>query len=144
LTPRQLYVDEDPHKDLAPRLTDVGHFAVSTLQLGLKGHSDPWQLAFAARERRIFVTCNFKHFEMLHEAWTSWSAEWGIESRVRHSGILVIPNGSEITVDQMIAIVAEILDRESDLNNRLFRWRPSTGWRELYPGVRAASSDSST
>jgi hypothetical protein len=139
LTPRQLYVDEDPHKDLAPRLSEVGHLADSTMQLGLKGRSDPWQLAFAARERRTFVTCNFKHFEMLHEAWTSWSAEWGIGPDVPHAGILIIPNGREISLDQMVAIVAEILERESSLDNRLFRWRQSTRWLDLFPGARQAT-----
>jgi hypothetical protein len=139
-----LYVDEDPHKDVAPRLTELGHQAVTTLQLGLKGRSDPWQLAFSAREHRILVTCNFKHFEMLHEAWTSWSAEWRVESQFRHPGILVIPNGSEISIDLMVAIVAEILERESDLDNRLFRWRRSTGWVELHPESLPPANDSAT
>jgi hypothetical protein len=143
LTSRQIYVDEDPHKDLAPRLTDIGHAAVSTEQLGFKGRSDPWQLAFAAREQRIFVTCNYKDFYMLHEAWTSWSTEWGIEERVRHAGILVIPNGSEVTLDLMVDIVAEILERESAPDNRFFRWRRSTEWIELFPGTDFASPDSS-
>src|SRR5262249_29968822 len=98
----------------------------------------PWQFAFAARERRVFITCNFKHFEMLHEAWTSWSAEWGIRSRVSHAGILVIPNGSEIALEQMVAIVVEILDRERNLDNGLFHWRHSTGWVELYRVVSNA------
>jgi hypothetical protein len=144
LTPRRVYVDEDPHKDVAPRLTDIGHAAVSTVQLGFKGRSDPWQLAFAARERRIFVTCNFKDFSMLHEAWTSWSTEWGIETRVPHAGILVIPNGSEIALNQMVDVVADLFEQEGMLDNRFFRWRGSTGWRELFPAMYSPPSDDST
>ena len=75
---------------------------------------------------------------MLHEAWTSWSAEWGIGVQVPHAGILVIPNSSEITLDLMVAIIAEILNQESSLDNRLFRWRRSTGWLELFPGTQSA------
>jgi hypothetical protein len=143
LTARSLYADEDPSQDLAPRLTDIGHTAASTNGLGFNGRSDPWQLAYAARERRIFVTCNYKHFEMLHEAWTYWLSEWGIAAQVPHTGILVIPNGSDISLDQMVAIVAEILEKESKLDNRMFRWRPSTGWLELFPGRQSTPTDAS-
>jgi hypothetical protein len=143
LTPRLLYVDEDPHKDLAPHLTDVGHAAVSTNERGHMGRSDPWQLAVAARERRVFITCNFDDFRLLHEAWTSWSTEWGIESRVRHAGILVIPNGNEMMLGQMVDIVVEILEQESTLDNRLFRWRRSIEWLEVFPVTQWASPDPS-
>jgi hypothetical protein len=128
---RRIYADEDPTEELTVRLHADGHAAISVREMGHKGRTDPWQLAYAARERRILITCNYKHFEMLHEAWTSWSAEWEIAARVPHSGILVIPNGREISIDKMVEIVREILAQESDLNNRYFRWRHSTGWQEL-------------
>jgi hypothetical protein len=141
---RRIYADEDPTEELAIRLRGECHDAISVRQMGHKGRTDPWQLTYAARERRIFITCNFKHFELLHEAWTSWSAEWGIDAEVPHAGILVIPNGSEISLHQMVAIVVEILERESSLDNRLFRWRRSTGWIELFPGTRFATPGPST
>src|SRR5262245_17111277 len=127
---RRVYADEDPAEELAVRLRDDGHDSISVRQMGHKGRTDPWHLAYAARERRILITCNYKHFEMLHEAWTSWSEEWGIAARVPHGGILIIPNGREISVEEMVKIVREILAQENELNNRLFRWRRSTGWRE--------------
>jgi len=50
LTAGRLYIDEDPKQELAAWLSDFGHESVSTTQLGHKGRTDPWQLAFAAGE----------------------------------------------------------------------------------------------
>jgi hypothetical protein len=131
LTSWRLYIDEDPKQELAALLTDIGHESVSTAQLGHKGKSDPWQLAFAARERRIFVTCNSKDFVVLHEAWTSWSSEWGITDRVSHAGILLIPQHPSIPPSMIVTAIDELVRREESLSNRLFRWRPAIGWQEL-------------
>jgi hypothetical protein len=131
LTPGRLDIDEDPKQELAAWLTDVGHESVSTTQLGHKGKSDPWQLAFAAREGRTFVTCNSKDFVMLHEAWTSWSSEWGIVDHVAHAGILLIPQHPSIPPPMIVSAIDELIRREESLSNRLFDWRPAAGWREL-------------
>lgn len=128
---RLLYIDEDPSEQLAVLLRADRDDAVTTRERGHKGRTDPWQLAFAARQQRIFVTCNFKDFEMLHEAWLSWSHEWGIRGSVAHPGILILPNGRELLVDQMQSIVRELMDREASLHNRFFRWRRLTGWQDL-------------
>jgi hypothetical protein len=136
LTPGRFYIDEDPDQGLAPLLTGIGHGAVSTNELGHKGRTDLWQLAFAARERRTLVTCNIDDFEMLHDAWASWSREWGIGQRVAHAGILLIPQRPDITLFTVISAIDELLRREDSLDYRLFRWRLSTGWVELFPGAR--------
>lgn len=77
---------------------------------------------------------------MLHDAWTSWSADWGVYESVRHAGILIIPSGNEIGLKQTVAIVDETLTSNPDLANRLFRWRHSTRWSELCPGRRNEAS----
>jgi hypothetical protein len=41
LIPGRFYIDEDPQQDLAHWLSDVGHEAVSTTQLGHKGKAIP-------------------------------------------------------------------------------------------------------
>jgi predicted nuclease of predicted toxin-antitoxin system len=55
---RRIYADEDPTEELAERLRGEGHDAITVRQMGHKGRTDPWQLAYAAREQRILITCN--------------------------------------------------------------------------------------
>jgi hypothetical protein len=131
LSPGRLYIDEDPDQQLAPLLTTIGHDAVSTSQLGNKGRKDSWQLAFAAHERRTLVTCNIRDFVMLHEAWTSWSQEWRVDTQFPHAGILLIPQRPSIPSSLIVTTIDELLRNEETIANRLFRWRPTTGWQEV-------------
>jgi hypothetical protein len=74
-------------------------------------------------------------FVMLHEAWLLWSHAWGVQQATGHSGILIIPNGSEVGIDQMVLIIHEMAQRSDILSNTLFRWREVTGWRVIEPNL---------
>jgi len=121
------YVDEDTTEHLVPALEAFDYDAISTRQMGFKGTSDPRQLAFAAHEQRIFITGNLRHYEMLHEAWTTWPRNWSIDAPPSHAGILVVPNGREILLEQIVVILREIVP----LSNRMFFWKAPGGWREI-------------
>lgn len=140
MTPRRFYIDEDPPEALSEELRALGHDAVNTRELGHKGRRDPWQLAFAARERRIFVTCNHKHFAMLHEAWQLWARDWGATSQAIHAGVLVVPNANSVRVPAMVAMIQEIISTEPILENRMLHWRLASGWAEIRPDLSPSRS----
>jgi hypothetical protein len=132
---RRFYVDEDASEDVVPGLRNLGYDVTSTRELGHKGWKDPRQLAFAARDQRTLVTCNAQDFVMLHEAWLLWSQEWDVRQANGHAGILIIPNGSEASIDQMIEVIHEMAQRRVVLSNTLFRWRDVTGWKAIEPNL---------
>jgi hypothetical protein len=126
-----IYVDEDAPVELARALQTIGLHAVATEQAGNKGLRDAEQLAYAWQAGMIFVTCNFKDFALLHEAWSLWPGTWGVASdALAHQGILVIPNGSRAQAPQMAVLIQQFFDSGQRPRNRFFRWRPTTGWRE--------------
>jgi hypothetical protein len=131
LKQQRLYIDEDPPEALSKELRALGHDAVNTRELGYKGRHDPWQLAFAALERRIFVTCNFRDFAMLHEAWLLWSGEWRLAPKTAHSGVVVLPNDGRTLLPMLVQLVQEVANLEQSLENRLLYWRRGSGWNEI-------------
>jgi len=129
----RFYVDEDPHQRLAGNLRPLGFDALATVEAGNKGLSDPRQLAFATDEARTLITCNRDDFELLHEALVLWSRRPEHEGSRAHSGILIIPSGNLLRLPEATQVIAEFARRpEADaMNDRLFVWERSTGWREL-------------
>jgi len=68
----RLYIDEDPDQQLALLLTPIRHDTALTSQLGNKGRTDVWQLAFAAREQRALITGNIRY--------SSYDTTWKLTS----------------------------------------------------------------
>lgn len=133
MAPR-LYVDEDPHQNLAINLRSLGQDAISTREAGNKGLSDARQPVFATEQNRAIITCNAKHFELLHEALVLWWRRFGSSGGAPHAGILIVPSGSLIDLVRTTQVVAEFVQRpESDaLAGRLFEWQQRTGWQERH------------
>ncbi len=77
----RFYTDEDVYGTTAGALRSVGFDAVSTPESGRLCESDESQLAWAAQERRTFVTFNVGHFAAMHARW--------VQQRRRHAGIVV-------------------------------------------------------
>jgi hypothetical protein len=125
------YLDENVSERLATGLNALGHDAVTTAELGRKGATDVSQLSFAARERRILITYDTDHFEMLHEAWRSWSHDWGVQDRIRHAGILRLPDPGILPVPDATRVVIDLLKRIEAVENRLFVWLTTSGWQEI-------------
>jgi len=124
-------LDENVSERLADALRVLGHAVATTVELGRKGATDVDQLSFAARSRRVFVTYNAGHFEMLHEAWRTWSTDWSVADRVHHAGILLVPDPGVLPNADAARVIHELLSRTDDVRNRLFAWDVALGWQEL-------------
>ena len=126
-----LYLDENVSEALATSLHAFGYDAITTAGLGRKGASDVSQLSFAAWTRRVLITYDFGHYAMLHEAWQTWAQDWGVSDRVRHPGILILPDPGLLPVADAARVVDELLTDTGTVENRLFQWKVSTGWHAI-------------
>ena len=124
-------LDENVSESLAPALQSLGHDAVTTTGLGRKGATDVSQLSYAARTRRVLITHDARHYAMLHEAWQTWSRDWGVSDRVRHPGILFLPDPGILSIEDAPSLVDDLLSTVESVENHLFAWKRSSGWLEL-------------
>jgi hypothetical protein len=62
----RLYIDEDVYGDVAPHLRRQGFDAVSVIEAGRGGLTDPDQLQWAVGEGRAMATFNVSDFARLH------------------------------------------------------------------------------
>lgn len=129
------YLDENVSERLAAGLNTLGHDAVTTAELGRKGATDVSQLSYAARERRILITYDTDHFEMLYEAWRTLSRDWGVQDRSRHAGILRLPDPGILPIADAARAVIDLLMRIDSVENRLFVWLTTSGWQEFTVGA---------
>lgn len=129
----KFFIDEDAQQDLARTLGALGIDAVATREAGTKGWGDARQLHFATAQRRIIVTCNAGDFALLHEALTLWARREGSRDP-SHAGILVVPNGSRISLADLTRLVAAFANEHDaeDLAGRCFAWSGAAGWRERH------------
>lgn len=125
----KFYLDEDVTRLITTDLRALGHDAASTDELGRKGQTDPKQLWFAATERRILVTCNRRDLVLLHEAWVVWQMPGG-GTRPTHEGLLVIPNAGGALASAHADSIHRLLERDTDLRNRLLLLQPDGRWSE--------------
>ncbi len=61
----ELYLDEDVNVLIAELVRARGFTAVTTVEAGRRGHSDPDQLAYAVSQRKTLLTHNRTDFEAL-------------------------------------------------------------------------------
>ena len=70
-------------------------------------------------------------FDLLHEAWRSFSRGWGVDQQTRHPGILALPDPGTLSVADAARLIDELLRSEESVENRLLVWKRATGWREV-------------
>ena len=124
-------LDENVSERLAETLRGVGYDVATTAELGRKGATDVSQLSFAARSRRVLVSYNVRHFEMLHEAWRTRSADWNVVGRARHAGILLVPDPGVLSNASTTHVIHQLLSGSAEIENRLFAWDVQLGWQEI-------------
>lgn len=66
-----LYCDEDVSVRVAVNLRNRGFDVQTTVEAGNLGIDDERQLAYAASQKRVFLTHNLKDFIALHKTWLS-------------------------------------------------------------------------
>lgn len=124
-------LDENASEQLAAHLPRQGHDAVAANEAGNTGASDVRQLLFATRAGRILVTHDLRHFGMLHEAWHTWAAEWGVVGSARHSGIIVLPTPPRLGIVEAAQGVDRLVRDVDSLENRLVAWEVGMGWSDI-------------
>src|SRR5688500_17899770 len=89
-------------------------------------------LLTTVRLSRIFVTHNRTDFRMLHDAWVTWPAAFGM-ALPPHPGILVLDSSSP---EMLATVIAHFLDaaRLEDLSDTVFWWHSRDSWDRSIAG----------
>ena len=127
-----LYLDNDVSLELAPLLSSAGHRVTTTRDLGLFRATDDAQLLTAARNGWILVTYNRRDFVLLHDAWLTWPAAFGLVLPA-HPGILALDPASPETLARAVADFVAATPATA-LENGLFWWHGRDGWRRRIVG----------
>lgn len=129
-----LYLDDhNVSLHLAPPLRAVGHDVVMARDLGLTRLTDEAQLLSAVRAGRVLITHNRRDFTLLHDAWLTWPAAFGL-ALPPHPGILVLdPAPHETLSGALDALLAATLS--APLANEIFWWHRRDGWRRRIIGT---------
>lgn len=127
------YLDNDVSRELAVLLGGMGHHVTMTRDLRHFRAGDDAQLLTATHNRWVLLTFNRRDFVMLHDAWITWPAAFGI-ALPAHPGILVL---DPVSATQLASVIVTLLakTRDGPLANNLFWWHRHDGWRRRNAGV---------
>jgi len=95
----KLYLDHDVSYRLAVQLRARGYDAIGAWEVGNAELSDQEQLAYAAKQGRVLITCNAQDFAPLYLEW--WNAGR------RHSGIVT---SEQLEFGEMLRRLIRLLD----------------------------------
>jgi hypothetical protein len=115
------YLDNDVSLALAPLLQEYGHDVTSTRDLRLFRAGDVDQLHTAVRNGWVLVTYNRRDFTLLHDAWRTWPAAFGL-TLPSHRGILALDPGPVAELAGAITALATTTSPTSWANELLW-WR---------------------
>src|SRR5215207_7361039 len=109
----QLLADHNVSRNVRLPLASAGHDVLLARDAGLSTVSDDALLLFCTKEERIFVTHNRKDFKLLHDAWVTWPAAFGL-ALPPHPGILLLDSAAP---EALARVIADFLDeaRPEDL-----------------------------
>ena len=102
------------------------HDVVTVRDISDERLSDDALILVTVRLGRVFVTHNRTDFKMLHDAWVTWPAAFGL-ALPPHPGILTL----DIMPYQVLArAITGFLDEvpPERLANAIFRWHRRGGW----------------
>lgn len=89
--------------------------------------TDDAQLLASARSDRVFITHNRRDFRLLHDAWLTWPAAFGVVLPP-HPGILVL---DDAPYDDLARVLVAFLvgTPPERLASEIFWWHRLDGWR---------------
>jgi len=127
-----LHLDHNVSRYVGPLLQTRGHGVVLSRDIGADTLTDDAVLLSAVRANRILVTHNRNDFRMLHDAWLTWPAAFGVELPP-HPGILVMDVAPPA---DLAAVLIELLASTSagSLANTILWWHRRDGWRQPMAG----------
>jgi Domain of unknown function (DUF5615) len=108
----RLYLDEDVHKQVAAALRLRSFDAISTHEVGRRGHSDAEQLVYATNAGRTLFTFNTSDYLHLHRDW--------LQARREHAGIVI---SDRLPIGEIIRRLLNLLNRVTadEIRNQI-RW----------------------
>jgi Domain of unknown function (DUF5615) len=101
-----------------------GHDVVSARDLSSERLPDDAQLLATVRSDRVFVTHNRADFKLLHDAWLTWPAAFGL-ALPSHPGILVLDSAPPATLAQVLTTFLAGLPPERLANSYPWACGPS-------------------
>ena len=120
-------LDEDTPVRLETLLIDRGHSAIHIDTLGRKSAPDPRNFHDAAAQNLTLVTFNRRDYELLHDAWQTWTHERGV--RWQHAGILILSQVQGMPPEQYADLINTLVrEPGTDLDTALYNWDAATGW----------------
>lgn len=112
----RLYIDEDLTDRLAVALRSRGYDVISAHEVNMRGRTDKEQLEFAAKNNRIVLTRNIKHFIALQREY--------YEHGLLHKGIVVT---DFLPLKELIRRVTRFLNKK-----RMAEMRNYIDWLQNY------------
>ena len=122
-----LYLDADLDEKFASPFRMYAHGVLTSRQSGRLRARDEEQLAFAAEQGRILITHNREDFLLLQRAWRHWPDVWNLPTRPVHAGILILPQHSALTIEQVVGEVDAFVRSGIPLANRYFDFAVGIG-----------------
>jgi hypothetical protein len=124
-----LYFDHNVTRHISPTLWAAGHDLLFTRDPGAAHLTDDAHLLAATPAGRVLVTHDRDDFTMLHSAWITWPAAFGLELPP-YAGILVLDQSPPPVLAQALTELLTVTPHER-LQNRLLRWHRRDGWHLL-------------
>lgn len=124
----RLCLDHNTSQKLAPLLEREGHDVAVTRDVGGDQATDDALLLATTQLGRIFITHNRKDFKLLHDAWITWPAAFGM-ALPPHPGILLLNQGPPETLARVLVRFLDVIPPER-IANGIFWWHHHDGWRQ--------------
>jgi hypothetical protein len=129
----RLYFDHNVTRRMEAGLRADRHDLLFTRDPAVARLSDDAHLLAAVREDRILITHDRHDFRLLHDAWVTWPAAFGM-ALPPHPGILVLDSSPPETLARVLAVFLGGTSAE-ELANAIFWWHRHDGWRQPGAGV---------
>jgi hypothetical protein len=129
-----LYFDHNVSHYVGPLLWTLGHDLVFSRDIGATTLTDDALLLSTVRANRTPITHNRKDFRMLHDAWVTWPAAFGM-ALPAHPGILILDQAPPESLARALAGFLDVTPPEQ-LANAIFSWHRHDGWRQPIAGAR--------
>lgn len=113
-------------------LEDNGHDILASRDVNSERLPDDVLLLTTVRLGRVFITHNRNDFRMLHDAWVTWPAAFGM-ALPPHPGVLLLDSGPPETLAQVLVDFFDVV-RPDNLPNTIFWWHHRDGWRRSTAG----------
>ncbi len=130
----RLYFDHNVSLHLVPALRLQGHDISVARDLQQTRLTDDAHLLAAAHAGRVLITHDREDFTLLHDAWTSWPAAFGV-ALPPHSGIIVLdPARHDVLLSVLGRFLSAITTQAAV--GQFFWWHHRDGWRHRVAGHR--------